>query len=319
MAAMLLGIKAGDEVIMPSYTFVSTANAFVLRGAVPVFVDIRRDTLNIDEKAISSAITDKTRAIVVVHYAGVPCEMDEIMRIAEENDIFVVEDAAQAIFSTYKNKPLGSIGHLGCLSFHATKNVVSGEGGALLVNQPGLVERAEIIREKGTNRARFIRGEVDKYTWEDIGSSYLPSDLIAAVLLGQLKRAKAIQRRRKKIWHFYHRKLKQGEIKGWFLLPTASIPEHQQNYHMFYILMNSIDERSSLIDHLRGKGIHSVFHYVPLHSAPAGRKYGRSQGDLPVTVDVSNRILRLPLMAGMNRGERRVVDEIELFFRSKSL
>lgn len=314
MAAILLDLKPGDEVIMPSYTFVSTANAFVLRGAIPVFVDIRNDTLNIDETKIESAITEKTKAIVVVHYAGVACEMDEVMRIASKYKLFVVEDAAQAIFSTYKGNNLGTLGDLGCLSFHATKNIVSGEGGALLVNNAELVERAEIIREKGTNRSRFIRGEVDKYTWEDMGSSFLPSDLLAAVLLAQLRRSKKIQRQRKKAWDFYKEKLAAGESKGWFKLAQAPDYDHEQNQHMFYILLDSEEVRSRLIKHLRTKGIFAVFHYVPLHSSPAGLQFGRASGTLNVTDDVSSRLLRLPLYSGMRGRERRVVREIKAYF-----
>ena len=319
MAAILLDLKPGDEVIMPSYTFASTANAFALRGAVPVFVDIRDDTLNIDETKIESAITAKTRAIVVVHYAGVACEMDEVMRVAAKHKLFVVEDAAQAIFSTYKGKNLGTLGDLGCLSFHATKNIVSGEGGALLVNNAELVQRAEIIREKGTNRSRFIRGEVDKYTWEDIGSSFLPSDLLAAVLLGQLRRSKRIRRQRKKVWDFYKENLAAGESKGWFKLAQAPDYDHEQNQHMFYILVDSEEARSRLIKHLRTKGVFAVFHYVPLHSSPAGLRFGRALGTLAVTVDVSSRLLRLPLYSGMRGQEKRVVREIKAYFTRAAL
>jgi len=320
MAAILLDLKPGDEVIMPSYTFVSTANAFVLRGAVPVFVDSRSDTLNIDELKLEQAITAKTRAIVVVHYAGVACEMDEIMRVAAKHKLFVVEDAAQAIFSTYKGKSLGTLGDLGCLSFHATKNIVSGEGGALLVNNTELIQRSEIIREKGTNRSRFIRGEVDKYTWEDIGSSYLPSDLLAAVLLGQLRRSKRIQRQRKKVWDFYNSTLATGESRGWFKLAQAPEYDHEQNQHMFYVLLESENGRSRIIEHLRSKGIYAVFHYVPLHSSPGGLRYGRAAGTLEVTDDISSRLLRLPLFSGMRGSERRVVREIEAYFtRTRSL
>jgi dTDP-4-amino-4,6-dideoxygalactose transaminase len=319
MAAILLDLKPGDEVIMPSYTFVSTANAFVLRGAVPVFVDIRNDTLNIDETKIESAITAKTKAIVVVHYAGVACEMDEVMRVAAKHNLFVVEDAAQAIFSTYKGKNLGTLGDLGCLSFHATKNIVSGEGGALLVNNAELIQRAEIIREKGTNRSRFVRGEVDKYTWEDIGSSFLPSDLLAAVLLGQLMRSKRIQRERKKVWDFYKSNLAAGDSKGWFKLAQAPEYEHEQNQHMFYILLESEEVRSRLIEHLRAKGIFAVFHYVPLHSSPAGLRFGRASGTLSATDDVSSRLLRLPLHSDMRGGEKRVVREIKAYFNRAEL
>jgi dTDP-4-amino-4,6-dideoxygalactose transaminase len=314
MAAILLDLKPGDEVIMPSYTFVSTANAFVLRGAVPVFVDIRKDTLNMDETKIETAITPKTRAIVVVHYAGVACDMDEVMRVAAKHKLFVVEDAAQAIFSTYRGKSLGTFGDLGCLSFHATKNIVSGEGGALLVNNTELIERAEIIREKGTNRSRFIRGQVDKYTWEDIGSSFLPSDLLAAVLMGQLRRSKSIQLQRNKVWDFYDSNLQRGVSKGWFELARAPDYEHEQNQHMFYILLKSGDDRSRLIEHLRDKGIFAVFHYIPLHCSPAGVRFGRTSGSLAITDDISSRLLRLPLYPGVRRKAKRVVKEIENFF-----
>jgi dTDP-4-amino-4,6-dideoxygalactose transaminase len=316
MSAILLDIMPGDEVIMPSYTFVSTANAFVLRGATPVFVDIRRDTLNIDEAKIEQAITSKTKAIVVVHYAGVACEMDAIMHLARKHNVFVVEDAAQAIFSTYKKRNLGTIGDIGCLSFHATKNIVSGEGGALLINNTRFVERAEIVREKGTNRARFLRGQVDKYTWEDIGSSFLPSDLLAALLYGQLRRSNRIQKQRKKAWDFYRKSLADGESKGWFEIERKANYEHEHNYHMFYLLLNSPQERTDLIEHLRQKGIYSVFHYVPLHSSPAGLMYGRVSGDLSVTDEVSKRLIRLPLYSGVRGRASRVVKEVARYFRS---
>jgi dTDP-4-amino-4,6-dideoxygalactose transaminase len=314
MAAILLDLKPGDEIIMPSFTFVSTANAFVLRGAVPVFVDIRKDTLNMDETKIETAITPRTRAIVVVHYAGVACDMDEVMRVAAKHKLFVVEDAAQAIFSTYRGKSLGTFGDLGCLSFHATKNIVSGEGGALLVNNTEFIERAEIIREKGTNRSRFLRGQVDKYTWEDIGSSFLPSDLLAAVLMGQLRRSKGIQLQRKKVWEFYDANLERGVSKGWFELPRAPEYEHEQNQHMFFILLKSEDDRTRLIEYLRGKGVFAVFHYTPLHSSPGGVRFGRTSGSLVVTDDISSRLLRLPLYPGVGRKAKRVIKEIENFF-----
>ena len=316
MAAILLDIVPGDEVIMPSYTFVSTANAFVLRGATPVFVDIRRDTLNIDETKIEQAITSKTRAIVVVHYAGVACEMDAIMRLARKHELFVVEDAAQAIFSTYKKRNLGTIGDIGCLSFHATKNIVSGEGGALLVNNTRFVERAEIVREKGTNRTRFLRGQVDKYTWEDVGSSFLPRDLIAALLYAQLRRSRRIQRKRKQAWEFYRKSFADGESKGWFEIEHKANYEHEHNYHMFYLILSSFQERTDLIEHLRRKGIYSVFHYIPLHSSPAGLKYGRISGCMSVTEEISERLIRLPLYSGIGRGASRVVKEVESYFRA---
>ncbi len=292
MAAILCDIQPGDEVILPSYTFVSTANAFALRGAVPVFVDIRPDTLNIDEKLIEAAITPKTRAIVPVHYAGVPCEMDAIMDIAQRHKLLVVEDAAQALLSTFKGKALGTIGHFGCLSFHETKNIISGEGGALLINDERFVERAEIIREKGTNRSQFFRGEVDKYTWVDIGSSYLPSELVSAFLYAQLERAGEITSQRCRICSAYAEQLAPLEQAGKLRLPHF---DADSNGHMFYILLDSLATRTALIAHLKAQGIHPVFHYVPLHSSPAGRKYGRVNGSMSVTDDLSERLLRLPL------------------------
>lgn len=315
MSAILLDIKPGDEVIMPSYTFVSTANAFVLRGGIPVFVDIRPDTLNIDETKIAAAITAKTRAIVPVHYAGVACDMDAIMEIAKRYNLYVVEDAAQAITSTYKGKKLGTIGDLGCLSFHATKNIVSGEGGALLVNNPKFIERAEIVREKGTNRSRFLRGEVDKYTWEDIGSSFLPSDILAALLYAQLERADEIQEMRKQPWEHYLFALRKGVENGWFRLAGVPDYEHQHNHHMFYLIMRTSEERDTLIQHLRGLGIQATFHYVPLHSSPAGLKYGRVHGEMTYTDDLSSRLLRLPLYSGMDGAEKIVSDAVLEFFQ----
>lgn len=298
MAAILADIQPGDEVIMPSYTFVSTANAFVLRGGVPVFVDIRPDTLNINENLIEAAITSKTKAIVPVHYAGVGCEMDVIMGIADRYDLLVIEDTAQGIMSTYKGRALGSIGHLGTLSFHETKNLISGEGGALLINDERFIERAEIIREKGTNRSRFFRGEVDKYTWVDIGSSYLPGEIISAFLWAQLQHAEEITNERLNIWHQYHHELEGFEDRGW--LRRQIVPAHtQHNAHMYYILLNSLDERTQVIDRLKKKNINSVFHYVPLHSSPAGLKFGRTHGPLAVTEDLSDRLLRLPLWFGL--------------------
>lgn len=312
MAAILCDVQPGDEIVLPSYTFVSTANAFVLRGAVPVFVDIRPDTLNIDECQIEAAITPKTRAIVPVHYAGVPCEMDVIMDIALRHDLWVVEDAAQALLSTYKGKALGTIGHFGCLSFHETKNIISGEGGALLVNDERFVERAEIIREKGTNRSQFFRGEVDKYTWVDVGSSYLPSELVSAFLYAQLERATEIIIKRRTICDGYAAQLASLQQAGYLRLPDF---DEDSNGHLFYVLLDSVETRSKLIAHLKGQGINPVFHYVPLHSSPAGRRYGREGGCLDVTVDVSERLLRLPLFYEMSEADIvRVCEAIREFF-----
>ena len=307
MAALLLDIQPGDEVIMPSFTFVSTANAFVLRGGVPVFVDIREDTLNLDERLIEAAITPRTRAIVPVHYAGVSCEMDAIMDIAKRHGLKVVEDAAQGVMASYKGRSLGSIGDLGAYSFHETKNVISGEGGALLVNDPGLIQRAEIIREKGTDRSRFFRGEVDKYTWQEVGSSFLPGELIAAFLWGQLEQAQAITDRRLVSWECYHSSLAPLEAKG--LLRRPVIPEGcQHNAHMYYVLLAQGIDRDFVLGELRRGDIVSVFHYVPLHSSPAGRRYGRSHGSLAVTDRQSERLIRLPLWIGLTESQQaRVV------------
>ena len=310
MAAILANVGTGDEVIMPSYTFVSTANAFALRGAVPVFVDIRADTLNIDETLIEAAITERTKVIVPVHYAGVACEMDTIMEIARRHHMLVVEDAAQGIMSMYRGKSLGSIGHLGALSFHETKIIISGEGGALLINDPDLVQRAEIIREKGTNRAQFFRGQVDKYTWMDIGSSYLPSELIAAFLWAQMQEADDITARRMTIWEAYHSGLEPLERAGKLRRPI--IPEGcVQNAHMYYILLPSLEARTRLIATLKQLDIQTVFHYVPLHSAPAGRVRGRASGSLGVTEDLSARLLRLPLWLGLEERQGRIIEAID--------
>ena len=309
MAAILADLKPGDEVIMPSYTFVSTANAFVLRGAVPVFVDIRPDTLNIDETKIEAAITERTRAIVPVHYAGVGCEMDTIMAIAHRHNLLVIEDAAQGIMSTYKGRPLGSIGHLGCLSFHETKNIISGEGGALLVNDPALAERAEIIREKGTNRSQFFRGQVDKYTWVDAGSSYLPSELIAAFLWAQMEEADAITKRRLDIWAHYHQWFASLEEAERVRRPT--IPrECVHNAHMYYLLLPSLDLRTIFIERLKSKGIHSVFHYIPLHSSPRGQTIGRAVGEMENTNNAGERLVRLPLWLGLEVQLDNVIAEV---------
>lgn len=306
MCALLLEIKPGDEIIMPSYTFVSTANAFVLRGAVPVFVDIRQDTLNIDEKLIESAITSRTRAIAVVHYAGVSCEMDSIMEIARTHNLVVVEDAAQGMLSYYRGRPVGSIGDLGALSFHETKNVISGEGGALLVNQQGLAARAEIIREKGTDRSQFLRGQVDKYTWQDIGSSFLPGEIIAAFLWAQFEHAQAITEDRLERWHRYHEMLAPLEAEG--LIRRPIIPEScQHNAHLYYVLTNTSDERTRVLSEFKQRGIAALFHYVPLHSAPAGRRYGRSNGELPNTDSLSMRLLRLPLWCTISEEQQSLV------------
>ncbi|TWI64322.1 dTDP-4-amino-4,6-dideoxygalactose transaminase [Pseudoduganella lurida] len=306
MAALLADLKEGDEVIMPSYTFVSTANAFALRGAVPVFVDVRPDTMNIDETKIEAAITPRTRMIVPVHYAGVACEMDTIMDIAARHGLVVVEDAAQGIMSTYKGRPLGSIGHMAAYSFHETKNIIAGEGGALLVNDPLYAERAEIIREKGTNRSQFFRGQVDKYTWVDIGSSYLPGEVIAAFLWAQMEEADAITARRLALWHRYHELLAPLEAQGRLRRPR--VPEGcVHNAHMYYILLDSLEHRSRVIANLKQQGILSVFHYVPLHSAPAGLRHGRAHGTLAVTDDIADRLLRLPLWVGLEPDLQRVV------------
>ncbi len=299
IAALLLDIEAGDEVIMPSYTFVSTANAFALRGAIPVFVDIRPDTLNIDESKIEAAITARTKAIVPVHYAGVACEMDTIMDIANRHKIWVVEDAAQGVMSSYKGRALGTIGHLGAYSFHETKNIISGEGGALLANDARFVERAEIIREKGTNRGQFFRGQVDKYTWLDIGSSYLPGEIIAAFLWAQMEEAQLITNRRLATWHQYHEVLAPLESAGKLRRPIIPA-ECQHNAHMYYILLDSLATRTRLIKELNQQGISTVFHYVPLHRAPAGEQYARVHGDLHNTEHLSDCLLRLPLWVGMN-------------------
>ena len=294
MSAILADIKSGDEIIMPSYTFVSTASSFVLRGGVPVFIDIRPDTLNVNENLIEAAITSRTRAILPVHYAGVSCEMDTIMDIAKRHNLLVIEDAAQGIMSTYKGQQLGSIGHLGACSFHETKNIISGEGGALLVNDEKFVERAEIIREKGTNRSKFFRGQVDKYTWVDVGSSYLPSDIIAAFLYAQMENADQIIAKRNSIYSLYIEGLSPLTEKGYIQIPFT-LNDCCSNGHIFYIITRSLKERIELAQFLREQGILAVFHYVPLHSSPAGKLYGRTNGTLEVTQRVSDCLLRLPL------------------------
>lgn len=311
MAAMLLDLQPGDEIILPSYTFVSTANAFVLRGAVPVFVDIRHDTLNIDETKIEEAITSRTRAIVPVHYAGVACEMDTILEIAKDHGLAVVEDAAQGVMSQYKGKSLGAIGDMGAYSFHETKNVISGEGGAFLINDMILVERAEIIREKGTDRSRFFRGAVDKYTWQDIGSSYLPGELIAAFLWAQLEEAESITNRRIALWNKYHSALAGMESRN--LLRRPIVPgECEHNAHMYYVLLPDETRRNRVMKRLQDEGVNAIFHYIPLHSSPAGRRFGRVSGDLGMTDLMSSRIIRLPLWVGMSDEELGyVVDRLE--------
>ena len=328
MSAILAGIGPGDEVIMPSFTFVSTATAFALRGGVPVFVDIRPDTLNIDEAKIEEAMTPRTRAIVAVHYAGVGCEMEPIMEIAGRHGLFVIDDAAHGVLAAYRGRQLGSFGHLGAVSFHETKNVISGEGGAILVNDERYAERAEIIREKGTNRTKFFRGEIGKYEWVDIGSSYLPSDIIAAFLWAQLEEAESITRRRLDIWEAYHTGFSGLEERG--LIRRPIVPGYcTHNAHMYYLLVEDLKTRTELIAHLNGDGIQAVFHYVPLHSSPAGRRYGRASGGrkdaggaggaerLPATVEASSRLVRMPLWVGLGpEGVARVVESVERFFRS---
>ncbi|HOS97586.1 MAG TPA: dTDP-4-amino-4,6-dideoxygalactose transaminase [Deltaproteobacteria bacterium] len=314
MAALLAGIGPGDEVIVPSFTFVSTANAFVLRGGVPVFIDIRPDTLNMDETLIEEALTERTRVIVPVHYAGVPCAMDEIMDIARRRDLLVVEDAAQALLTRYHSQCLGTVGHLGCLSFHETKNIISGEGGALLVNDERFVQRAEIIREKGTDRSRFFRGEIDKYSWVDIGSSFLPSELIGAFLYAQMEQAEEIIGRRIRLAERYHEGLRPLEEKGALRLPPME-NEYAGNGHIFYVVTASLDERTRLVAHLKKSGILAVFHYVPLHSSPAGRRFGRVGGTMAVTDDLSERLLRLPMYYEMTEAEQqKVVQEVFAFY-----
>lgn len=308
MAALLFDIQPGDEIIMPSYTFVSTANAFVLRGGIPVFVDIREDTMNLDEKRIEAAITPRTKAIVPVHYAGVACEMDTIMDIAKQHSLAVLEDAAQGLSSRYKGRPLGSIGDLAALSFHETKNVISGEGGALLVNTDKHIRRAEIIREKGTDRSRFLRGEVDKYTWQSVGSSFLPGELTAAFLWAQMQDAEEINAIRLAVWDRYHALLEPLESKG--LLRRQIIPLHcEHNAHMYFVLLSPEYDRGNVLEYMRTHGIQAVFHYVPLHSAPAGLRYGRVDGSLSVTNDASSRLIRLPLFAELTEEmQERIVD-----------
>jgi dTDP-4-amino-4,6-dideoxygalactose transaminase len=313
MAALLLEIGPGDEVIVPSFTFVSTVNAFVLRGARPVFADIRPDTLNLDESRLEALITPRTRAIAVVHYAGVGCEMDTILEIANRYRVAVVEDNAHGLFGRYRGRYLGTFGCLATQSFHETKNLTCGEGGALLINDPQYIDRAEIVREKGTNRSRFFRGQVDKYTWVDIGSSYLPSDILAAFLYAQLEERERIQARRRHIWEFYARELRDWAEDHGVRLPV--VPPHcEQPYHLFYLLLPSLEARTRLIAHLKARGILAVFHYLPLHLSPMGQRFGGKPGDCPVTEDVSDRLLRLPFYNDLTDEElAEVVEAIRAF------
>jgi dTDP-4-amino-4,6-dideoxygalactose transaminase len=313
MAALLLNIGPGDEVIVPAFTFPSTANAFVLRGAKPIFVDIRADTLNIDESQIEQRITARTKAIFLVHYAGVGCEMDTIMTIARRHAIAVIEDNAHGLYGRYRGRYLGTFGQLATLSFHETKNFSCGEGGALLINEAQFNQRAEILREKGTDRSRFFRGEIDKYNWIDVGSSYLPSDLLAAFLLAQLEHRGQIQSKRREVWENYAR-----ELASWAETNRARVPiippECEQSYHMFYLIMPSFKSRQALISHLAGLGILAVFHYLPLHLSPMGLRFGGCEGDCPVTEDLADRLLRLPFFTGMSSSERaQVIDAVRAF------
>lgn len=309
MAALLADVREGDEVIMPSFTFVSTANAFVLRGAKAVFVDIRPDTLNIDERLIEAAITERTRAIAPVHYAGVACEMDTILAIARRHGLMVIEDAAQGVMACYKGRALGAIGDLGAYSFHETKNVISGEGGALLVNREDLVQRAEIVREKGTDRSRFFRGQVDKYTWQDVGSSFLPGEIIAAFLAAQLQEARRITDARLATWDHYHALLEPLERAGRLRRPV--VPQGcEHNAHMYYVLLAPAVDRAAVLKRLKDAQINAVFHYVPLHTAPAGQQFGRAAGDLPLTIDLSQRLVRLPLWVGLTPEQQQRVVEV---------
>lgn len=316
MAVMLADIGPGDEVIMPSYTFVSTANAVVLRGGVPVFVDIRPDTLNLDERLIEAAITPRTKAIFPVHYAGVACDMDAIPTIAARHGLLVLEDAAQGLQSTYKGRQLGTIGQLGAYSFHETKNIISGEGGALLVNDPRFAERAEIIREKGTNRSQFFRGHVDKYTWVDVGSSYLPGEIVAAFLWAQLEQAGTITEARLRSWNRYHEALAHLEREG--LLRRPIVPQEcTHNGHMYYVLLPSLEQRTATIERLKAAGVSTVFHYVPLHNSPAGQRYARAHGRLSVTEDIADRLLRLPLWLGLDDVQQQVIGAVKASITDK--
>jgi dTDP-4-amino-4,6-dideoxygalactose transaminase len=316
MAVMLAGIGPGDEVIMPSFTFVSTADAVVLRGAKPVFVDIRPDTMNIDEELIENAVNERTKAIIPVHYAGISCEMDKIMDIAAKYRLYVIEDAAQGVMSTYKDKPLGTIGHFGCFSFHETKNVTMGEGGALLLKDFKFIEAAEIIREKGTNRSQFFRGEIDKYTWVEAGSSYLPSELNAAYLWAQLEQIEQITKDRMDSWTTYKETLSSLADRGKIEMPYVP-DECGHNAHIFYIKVKNLEERGRLLTYLKNKGISAVFHYVPLHSSPAGRKYGRFAGQDIFTTKESERLIRLPLYYRMGENVYAVAEAVQTFYQEK--
>jgi len=313
MAALLLNIAPGDEVIIPSFTFPSAANAFVLRGARPIFVDIRADTLNIDESQIERRVTARTKAICVVHYAGVGCEMDTIMTMARRRAVAVVEDNAHGLYGRYRGRYLGTLGQLGTLSFHETKNFSCGEGGALLINDMQLNQRAEILREKGTNRSQFFRGEIDKYTWVDMGSSYLPADLLAAFLRAQLEHRDQIQSMRRKIWETYALELASWAETNGVRLPIIP-PQCEQSYHIFYVIMPSVESRQAMISHLAGLGVLAVFHYLPLHLSPMGLRFGGHQGDCPVTEDLADRLLRFPLFTGMSISEQaQVIDAVRAF------
>lgn len=313
LAALLLNIQPGDEVIVPAYTFVSTVNAFVLRGAAPVFIDIRPDTFNLDEALLPASITPRTKAILPVHYAGVGCEMDFICETARRHGVPVIEDNAHGLFGRYKGRLLGTFGTLATQSFHETKNIICGEGGALVINDPSFIERAEIIREKGTNRARFFRGQVDKYTWVDVGSSYLPSDLLAAFLLAQLEKHHSIRETRRRLWHFYEAGLRRWALKNQVGLPKVP-PQCEQSYHMFYMLMPSLRARQGLIEHLKNNGILAVFHYVPLHLSTMGLRFGYKQGDCPVAEDVSDRMIRLPFFNDLTEEQQCEVIETVMRF-----
>jgi dTDP-4-amino-4,6-dideoxygalactose transaminase len=316
MAALLLEIRPGDEVIVPSFTFVSTINAFVLRGARPVFADVRPDTFNLDETKLAALMTPKTRAVIVMHYAGVGCEMDGILPLARKRGLAVVEDNAHGLFGKYRGRWLGTFGDLATQSFHETKNFICGEGGALLINDPRFIERAEILREKGTNRSRFFRGQVDKYSWVDIGSSYLPSDLLAAFLLAQLEQREAIQAKRRAIWEYY-----QAHLADWAASVGARVPvvpaHCEQAWHMFYLLMPSLEVRQALIAYLGGLGIMSVFHYLPLHLSTMGRRFGGKPGDCPVTEDVSDRLIRLPFYNSLTDADQAAVVEAVRSFKTR--
>ncbi|MCW8133115.1 MAG: dTDP-4-amino-4,6-dideoxygalactose transaminase [Planctomycetota bacterium] len=313
MSAMLLNVAPGDEVILPSFTFVSTANAFVLRGAKPVFVDIRPDTLNMDERGLERSITNRTKAIVPVHYGGVGCEMDAIAACARAHGLPIVEDNAHGLFGTYKGRPLGSLGAMATLSFHESKNIVCGEGGALAINDPALAERAEVLREKGTNRSRFFRGQVDKYSWIDIGSSFLPSDILAAILLAQLENAEFVQERRKRVWKTYFAGLADWSASHGVRLPC--VPEDREPaWHLFYLLMPSLEARQAFLAHLRAAGILATFHYLPLHLSDMGRTFGGQPGDCPITEDICDRLARLPLFPGLQDAEvERVLERVLSF------